>query len=115
MITAIYSFITFGSLRGMEAWMLLWIGCIALYFILFSLFSKNRSEKGKRCLLLHFIVSEIVLDIIFAIHFLRFPILLEFGFGITYGLIVFAVLLCIGGVITTVFRYIETGKAFRSK
>lgn len=108
MITAIYSFAAFGSLRGMEVWMLLWIGCIALYFLLFSLFPKNRSKQGRRYMLLHFIVSELVLDIVCGIHIWRFPTLLEFGFGITYGLIMFAVFLGISGIITTICRYRET-------
>ena len=107
MITAIYSFLLLGSLRGMGIWMLLWIGCIALYFILFSLFPKNRSPKGRLYLLLYYGVSELVLDVLFGIYLWRFPALLEYGFGITYGLILFAVFLVIGGTISTICRYRE--------
>ncbi len=105
MITAIYSFIAFGSLRGVEAWMLFWIGCIALYFILFSLFPKNRSKQGWLRLLLHYVAAALLSDIICGIHLWRFPALLEYGVGITYGLLLFSVLLGVSGIVATVRCY----------
>ncbi len=114
MVTAIYSFAAFGSLRGMEVWMLFWIGCIVLYFVLFSLFPKNRSKQGWLRLLLHYAVAEIMLDIICGIHLWRFPALLEYGVGIVYGLLLFAVLLGVSGIIATVKCYRKTDNRITS-
>ncbi len=103
MITALYSFIALTSLRGLEWWLLIWIGSIGLYVLLFSLFSNNRTKQGRKNLLFCFLASEGITDVLCGIHILRFPALLEFGFGITYGFVIFAVFLALGGFFATVF------------
>lgn len=108
MITAIYSFFAMGNLRGLELWIGLWVGCPVLYFILFSLFPKNRTKVGFLHLSLHFLVAEIVLDLLCGIWLWKNPAFLEYGAGITYGIMIFAVFLAISGIISTFCRYGNT-------
>ena len=105
MITAIISFCAMGGLRGLELWAVLWGLCLILYFALFSVFPKNRTKSGRLHLFLNYLVAEIVLDILCGIYFFRYPAMLEYGVGITYGLFMFAIFLAINGSLTTISQY----------
>lgn len=105
MITAIYSFCAIGSIRGLELWALLWVLCLVSYFVLFSLFPKNRTKSGRLHLFYHYLVAEMILDILCGIYFLFHPAMLQYGAGITYGLLMFAIFLGINGAFCTLWRY----------
>ena len=98
MITAIYSFISFGGILTVFPWNLFWFLSAVLYFVIFSLI-KGNSVKS---VVLGFVCAEVIFDIIWLInyHFNRWY--LEYGVGITYGFFMWCILLVVAGVVVTI-------------
>lgn len=98
MITAI---ISLAYVHGAELWLVGWLACAWVYFIVLLLPRINRSRVGIKNVLFWFLAAEFVTDLTWALIYYDNTGYLNYGVGAVYGLILWPVVLLVGGIAAT--------------
>lgn len=99
MITAI---ISIGQVYDAEYWLAAWLLCAALYFVFLLIQEVNRTRTGAVHVVVWFLISEALTDLIWAIIYYGSPGYINYGIAAVYGLLLWPVLLLAAGAIASV-------------
>lgn len=92
MVTAIYSL---SQVYGAELWLLFWFVCAAIYLGICFLIKDNRTKKGIKNVLIGLLVSEVIIDLVWAIIYYHNGTYLNYGIGAVYGLLLWIPILTV--------------------
>lgn len=98
MVTAI---ISLAYVHGAELWLVGWLACMAVYFVVLLLPRTNRSRAGVKNVLFWFLVAEFVTDLAWALIYYDNTGYLNYGVGAVYGLLLWPAVLLVGGIAAT--------------
>ena len=98
MITAIVSI---GQVYGAEYWLAGWLLCAALYFVFLLIQEVNRTRTGAIHVVVWFLISEALTDLIWAVVYYGNPGYINYGIAAVYGLLLWPVLLLAAGAIAS--------------
>ena len=98
MMTAISSI---GQGYGAEYWLAGWLLCAALYFVFLLIQEVNRTRTGAVHVVVWFLISEALTDLIWAVVYYGNPGYINYGVAAVYGLLLWPVLLLAAGAIAS--------------
>ena len=98
MVTAIYSL---SQVHGAELWLLFWFVCVVVYLGISLLIKHNRTKKSIKNMLIGLLISEVIIDLMWAIIYYHNGTYSNYGIGAVYGLLLWVPILAVTLVIIT--------------